>query len=210
MLNAMFCCTCCTNGAEVETTQETVIALSFAARAGGMDSEEFTCSVARDEGEWGMTCDSWGDCIHIVKVQNGKIKEYNDTADPDQQLAPGAMILQINGSALHAQSMPMLKHMTQAEFKVVRPVQFVLAITKDETEKWGLKMNYQNGRSSYLRVTSINEGAVRSHNKLAEPASEIRENDFIISANDVENDPQRMLEVFSSCSEIELVLARLP
>jgi len=165
--------------------------------------------VKRDDGEWGMLCDSWGDCIQIIKVNGGKVKDYNDAVDAALQLTPGDVIVQIDGKDVHPQSLPDLKDMTQAEFKVVRPAHRSLNVTKEESDKWGLKMTYQNRRSSCLRVNAVNDGGMKAYNATAGIDTQVKEADFIVGVNGCQADPQKMLEVFRGCSEVDMTIIRL-
>jgi len=208
----MFLFSCCTTGAEVATAQEVVIEpVSSTARPenGESETESFTCLVKRNDGEWGMLCDSWGDCIQIIKVNGGKVKDYNDTVEAELQLTPGDVIVQIDGKDVHPQSLPDLKDLAQAEFKVVRPAHRSLNVTKEESEKWGLKMTYQNRRSSRLRVNAVNDGGMKAYNAMAGIDTQVKEADFIVGVNGCQADPQKMLEVFRGCSEVDMTIIRL-
>lgn len=208
-----FLFSCCTNGAEVDTAQEVFAEpRAFDAQPGGAydaDSNAFTCLVKREEGEWGMVCDRWGDCIQIIQVNSGKVKAYNDTVEAELQLIPGDLIVQIDGKAVHPQSLTELKHLARAEFTVVRPPRRSVKVTKEDSAQWGLKMTYQSGRSSCLRVNTINEGGVKAYNATAGKGSQVSDFDFILSVNGCQADPQKMLEVFKGCSAIELTVMRV-
>jgi len=213
----MMFCSCCTGetGREIEKAQEIVLeAMSFAAKPEVAETERhdttFTCTVNREEGQWGMLCDSWGDCLQIVRVRGGKVTEYNDGVDAALKLTPGDMIVQIDGKDVHSESLRGLKDVTQAEFKVRRLVHRKVKVTKADSQNWGLKMTYQKGRSFCLRVNSLNDGAVKEYNYLASNAdSQIKPADFILSVNGCREDPQKMLEVFRGCSDIDLTIMRL-
>jgi len=163
----------------------------------------------RDEGEWGIVCDSWGDCIQIVKVNSGKVKDYNDAVEAELQLAPGDIVVQIDGKDVHEQSLPELKAMAQAEFKIVRPPRRSVNVTKEESDKWGLKMTYQNRRSTCLRVNEVKEGGMKVYNTTAEMGAQVNATDFIVGVNGCQADPQKMLEAFRGCSEVDMTIMRI-
>jgi len=209
----MFLFSCCTTGAEVATAQEVVIEpVSATARLENGETEtteSFTCLVKRDDGEWGMLCDSWGDCIQIIKVNGGKVKDYNDTVEAALQLTPGDFIVQIDGKDVHPQSLPELKHLARAEFRIVRPARRSVSVTKECSDQWGLKMAFQTGRSSCLRVNAVSDGGIKAFNATADTTSQVKESDFILRINDFQADPQKMLEAFKGCSELDLVIMRI-
>jgi len=208
----MFLCSCCITdtGRDVEKAQEIVLEpQSFAARPESDDT--FICSIKREGGEWGLICDSWGDCIQIVRVKGGKVKQYNDGVDASVQLTPGDIILQIDGKEANPQTLRELKDLAQAEFKVRRLVRDKVKVTKADSQKWGLKMSYQKGRSFCLRINSVsNEGAMEEHNLSADANSKIKDSDFILSANGCQQDPEKMLGLFKGCTEVDLTIMRMP
>jgi len=216
----MFLCSCCTtvSGREVEKAQEIVLEglepQSFAAQPTGFELEghwdAFTCKVRREDGEWGMLCDSWGDCIQIVRVNGGKVGEYNDSVNTALKLTRGDIILQVDGKNVHPESLRQLKHAPKADFKVKRLVPSKVKVTKAESQLWGMKMSYQKGRSLCLRVTAVNDGAMKEYNQAVDAGSQIKPSDFIVSVNGCQGDPKKMLEVFRNSSDIDLTIMRLP
>jgi len=213
----MFLCSCCTTdtGREVEKESEIVLeSQSYAMHPEGFETagrdSTFTCTVKRDDGEWGMLCDSWGDCIQVVRVRGGKVTEYNDGVHAALQLTPGDVILQVDGKDVRPESLRELKEVAAAEFMVRRPAHSKVKVTKADTQKWGLKMTYQKGRSFCLRVNAVNDGAVKDYNYLSAHAnSQIKPADFILSVNGCQDDPQKMLEMLRGSSDVDLTIMRL-
>jgi len=203
-------CSCCT-GAEASAQPE--IVMSFEPKAALPEkyaAERFACKVERGDGEWGMKCDGWENCIQVLSVTAGKVQEYNDSVGSALQLLPGDFTLQVNGKDVKRGTLPELKPVQQAEFEVARPVPFSLKVTKADGTTWGLRMSYQQARSSCLRVMAINDGGVREHNETAVDRDQVKEQDFIVSVNGCRGNPEKMLEAFKNCSEIELEMLRLP
>jgi len=206
----MFFFSCCA-APEVDTNSELVTNVQPAVPVKVDESACFVCKVKRDDGKWGASLDGWGDCIQVIDVmQEGKIQEYNDTTE-EFKLQPGDFILQVDEQQVTKDTLPALKAMAEADFKVFKPKALQVRIEKGVRKEgmgWGLKLNYQEKKSTCLRIVSIHDGGVADFNKDAEKP--VQEKDFIVEVNGCHGDPAKMLETFKDSHELDLKVVRLP
>merc|ERR1712129_444105 len=171
----------------------------------------FTCKVKREDGEWGVAVDGWSNCIQLIDIKDGKIQEYNECVSEQQQLKAGDFIVQIDGEDVTKKSLEAFKNSTEADVKIARPEVLNVRIEKGmrgEGMGWGLKLNFQKARSTYLRIGKIDEGGVAEFNKDVE--NPVQEKDFIVEVNGCRGNVDQMLEIFRASFELELTLMRLP
>lgn len=214
----MFCCCVAPNRDEVEITSAVVFAPSLDEvgdtptpdKAIAPSWHRFECTVERQSGEWGMTCDQWEDCFQLVKLEAGRIQDYNDSATHEQMLLVDDFILEVNDKPVSRNMFRSMRSMKTMKLKIVRPMRIDVKVIRNCGESWGLNVTFQQKQSSCVRIGSIKDGAAQQHNLSAHPSAKLEVKDFIANINGKSGAPDDMLDLCKSTDVLNLSLLRLP
>jgi len=159
----------------------------------------------------GLALDVWPQGPwQVLRVQEGKVLEYNNAASERKVVKPQDFIVSVNDFHVvedYQRAYEAYMQQPRLKLEIVRPKHYTIKVAKCGLA-WGFIFVYQPKRSNCIRITRIEPGAIEDFSRQVGEDQQVEVGDFIESANGVRGGTAIVQELNRS-EEVDLVMFRV-